>query len=103
MTFNCAIDCRLHSLDCTNNSDDLELGRESALERTLKCRRFASEPLAFASTIDGVHAIRHEIQSGAKKPNAMNGAIGFPRLAPFEPQKGISDAQRFHFDQRATH
>jgi hypothetical protein len=32
----------------------------------------------------------------------MNGAIGFPRLAPFEPQKGFGAGQRIHFDATDT-
>jgi hypothetical protein len=32
----------------------------------------------------------------------MNRAVGFPRLAPFEPQKGFGAGQRIHFDAADT-
>jgi len=32
----------------------------------------------------------------------MNAAIGFPRLAPFEPEKGFGAGQRIHFDATDT-
>jgi hypothetical protein len=32
----------------------------------------------------------------------MNGAIGFPRLALFEPQEGFGAGQRIHFDAADT-
>ena len=60
MTSKCAIDCRLHPLDCASNSDDLELGGQGPLQGSLKGCRFASKPLTFAGTINRLRSESEE-------------------------------------------